>query len=513
MYYANFFGATFFKTLQTFDVIPLSIPLQKQFISIIITDKDLKEKRRFFYNSEFLNEIKEISFEINKNGFGVGEIVFSAKNVIEYQAEDIIFVKFGNFVVYKGFFANDYDSIERKITILPFSIRLQDWICNFDFTATFYKLIEIIETVITSTKDKTKILYNKSLIDLDNNEVFKFDFKNETIWSILDKIIALCNDRYWFVDENNYLNIKKIKKDKINKYFMLCDYNKKYSNIKIAFDYKKIKATQYKVYKKVDNSEVFVGLVGNDGNTQYPPLPITEKVRKIEDTYTINVENITDQTALKLAYAELKKQAKIKQSVNLKNVNLNYYIPQIDDYIYIEYPVIDNIIKNEYDFEKISGDIVFTTNEKNTNFKFYGEAYFTCDLILTFNKTNTYKTYIKIKNLGCYVIHIRVKNIMHTLYFNEEKELEFFEDVIEIRITLSGMPLNSLCAELDVIKTTYNNTYKTKKIVDNINQIKYTINERGVKSDFTCGDLLEEEGEELFNLKKKVRVIETINKI
>lgn len=350
----------------------------------------------FFYNIDFGLNIKLIEFEININGFGLGKIVLSEKTKISLIIEDIIEIYFNDKMIYKGFLAENYNETTRELIIYPFSKRLQERYYNGSFSNVTIK--EIIKTVLTSVKSYTAIEYNPGYIDTGFTNIITIEFKNEKIFEIIEKLTKMCQDRFWYIDDKNFLHIEKIENKKIKKYFMLFTDKKNYEDIKIENNLKKIDAAYYKVFKNTGSGNVtYIGNVGDNSN--YPPILLGE-IRRIEGIYNIN-DIVPNNVGLDLAYAELKRNIKKKQTINIKNINLNEYIPQINDYLYFEY------------IEKI--------------------------------ETN----------------NIPILN----------------------------------------------------KILDNVTNIKYNIKEDGINCDIQCGELKETEGEELYRLKKKIEILENINKI
>lgn len=399
IYFPNYVGMTGIGSLQYIELryIEASQLVNPYSVFIKLYFKEGTLKNVWYYNIDYGNNIEKIDFSLNKNGFGECIIKFSEKLNIDIQAEDYIEIYFGSSIVYKGFVVNDIDIMTKEVALLPFLKRLQEWYYFGDFQ---YKTIDnILQTVFTNLEQKTLIKYDSRFIDTGSNEVISITIENQTPFEVIEKLVKMLEDRYWYIDENNYLHVKKIKRDRIDKYMMLHTNNNNYQDIKVSFDYSNIEATEYKVYRNDDDGNaVLVGNVGNTGNIEYPPLQIVEKIRSIQAIYT-TPDVVNNDTAKKLAYAELKQKAKIKQSISIKNVNLKLYIPVIDDYIYFEY----------------------------------------------------YKT------------------------FSQYWIIDY--------------------------------------IIDNITQIKWKIVKNGVNCDFQCGDLIEEEGQELYRLKKKVRILETINNI
>ena len=400
----NYFGLNFFgalnKKIIKFKFYDKLENLNNILIYIYDKNRNLKKIITKFYENYNEFSINQIKFEINKTGCGQCIVEFSDAKFVNFsiEAEDIFEIYIDNKKLYVGFVLNDFDYTSKQVVLNGFVKQLDEFCFNGIFTNKTIK--QILSSIFSYLNNKIKIKYSDSLI-FDSGEVFTFEFKNEKIVDIVKKLTNLQNNCYFFVDNNNYLNIKKINKQNIQKYYPVFTEKIFFEDLDIKFDYSNIDATEYKVYKNnTDGVEIFVGNVGNEGNTQFPPLPIVNKIRKMEGIYTAS-EVVSDNLALRIAYEDLKNKAKIKQSLKVKNINLKEYLPSIDDYL----------------------------------------------------------------------------------------EFEFFEYFKNF------------------------NNYKVNRIVDNVTKINYLIYENGVKCDLSLGDLIEEEGEELYNLKKKIRILETINKI
>lgn len=503
-YYPSWSGSTFLGSWNTTEYKILDIiETNHSQIFIKIYDKNQNIKYLQYWNSE-TQWLEKIEWEINQNGFGVCEVYFTDKIDINIECEDILEIYFSEKIVYKGFAAADLEFYSKKITFFPAVKKLQDFIVNAVFTNKTISFI--LQTIITQFTNKTGIKWDNKFIDTGSVDPFSFEFTNETIFDIVEKLVNLLQDRYYFIDENNYLNIRKIETNKINKYFMLNTYNKNYSDIKIKFDYTNIEATQYKVYKKnASGSTVFVGRVGDEGNVNYPPLLITNKVRPIESAFEVT-EVCNDTTALQLAYATLKQKAKIKQNIAINNVNLNFYTPKIDDYLYLEYYTslkkitFDNIVRADSDITQIDKNTyhleVNGADEKTIVLPMEYENIF----LSVYNRNHTYYLTFRFFNQN----DERVFEIDDVMYDFEIA----VKNVKKIYILKYGLP-NYFSFDFKL----YGFKDYIKNIVDNVTKIKYTLQNNGITCDFECGSQLEAEGDELYRLKKKIRALETINAI
>jgi len=495
-YYANFGGITFLQSWNAIEYKIFEEKITKSYIFLKIYNKN-NELKLLYSNFSNNTEIEMISFEINKNGFGAGSIKFAIKpKSIEIENEDIVEIILDGQILYKGFINNDFDVISKEITLYPFLKRLQEWVYSGSFSNKTLKYIT--QSIITAMEQKTLIKYKDSFIDYGTDEPFSFEFKNETVFDILEKLVKLANNRYWNVDDNNYLHIREIKKNKIDKYFMLNTNLKLFSEINIRFDYSNIEATQYKVYKNnASGAETFVGEVGNSGNVQYPPLPVLEKLRAIQGVYTAS-EVISDSLALDIAYADLKNKAKFKQSINIKNNNLLYYKPKIDDYIYFEF------FLNE---KKESVGVTIDNTVNLVKIDEFNYQWWGLDNTYTWN-SGSGKYYLRIYDIppeGVYSA-LTLDGVDYIIESGaEERSFLFTNPSLRIRQLQNWEAGFSF--ELKKIKEDIGH------LVDNVVKIKYKINKDNIKCDFSCGDLIEEEGEEFYKLKKKVRILETINKI
>ncbi|NMB80801.1 MAG: hypothetical protein GYA14_03180, partial [Ignavibacteria bacterium] len=458
-----------------------------------------------------------IEFSLNKNWYGFATIKFSDKTPLLIEAEDIIYITFKDFVIYKGFVDTDYNAYEKEIKVYPFLKRLQEWHYSGSFTNTY--IFNILKTIINNMQDKTQIKWNDVFIDITTDDIpISITFENEKIYDIVDKLVKMLNDKYWYVDHANYLHIKKIKRNRVDKYFILNTYNKMFKDVKVRFDYSDIEATYYKVYHKnsITGDIEYIGSVGNSGNIVYPPLPILDKIREREGIYTASESIINPNTALSIAYADLKSKVKAKQSVVVEDVNLDYYMPKIDDYVCIEYLYSTYYDDNNYLFIQnaiFSGvDVVdygnyFCFIAKETDIYIELDAY---DYRWFEDSFNT--LYIKSFSDGFVgqIIFFDDEEIDINLNKDEEFLKRFNKKIKRVVIMGNGEVGEDFCY---ISLKIFADLQKFKYIIDNITQIKYKLNEKGLSCSFTTGDLIEEEGDELFKLRRKVEILENINRI
>ena len=523
-YKPNWLGVVFQGAINKADFIPLATKIVDPFCVLVkIYDKNNNLKYLFYANVDFSNQIEKFELEINKNGYGLGIVEFAEKTPIYVESEDIFVFYNNDKVIYKGFAATDLDTYKKEVYLYPFSKRLQEWHYSGSFSNKTIK--NILYTILTLFENKTNIHYNENNLQIDNTEVFTVTYENESLFDIINKLVEYLTDSYWFIDENNILNVKKIKKETINYFFMLNTDNRYYEKISLTFDYKSIEATEYKVYKKdsTTNKLIYINKVGNVGNSTYPPLQILEKTREIEGIFNSPEAVINDNTALSFAYANLKSKAKIKQNININNVNLFKYTPKIDDYIYFEYIRgynFDDYIRaatlSTQVYENFDSINKKTTIKAEININTQETLYIN---FIEYTKNDLSRSDIYIK-----ILHSDIENIKlyenTTLIYDKNVTLNeiinFSCDNLITKIEVTTKTTTNITKDsalFEFLIKIFANLIKVDFVVDNVTKIKYKLSENGLTCNFQCGDLLDEEGEELLKLKKKVKILENIAKI
>lgn len=269
--------------------------------------------------------ISKIKFELNKKICGAGTIEFAFLD-FPIDADDYIIIYYKDVLVYRAIIDQSIDPKGGKAKLLPYSQRLGEVLINNSFTG---KTIEsMLNSIITDTQDDTGIAWLSGFIDTGETTTYTKGYGGfATAKKAIDDLVKELDDRQWGVTEGNLLTVYQpgTSVDEV----LLHGDNPFYTDIEQNIDYSKIKATRYQVLKKkIGSGETEnIGQVGY--NEPYPPLDIEKLTRKKEKKFTADELIPSDSEALDFAYADLKANAVIPESIKLKNFKFDQLFPKI----------------------------------------------------------------------------------------------------------------------------------------------------------------------------------------
>jgi hypothetical protein len=267
--------------------------------------------------------IESIEFEMNERLCGAGKITLAYVD-FPIDADDYVIVSHNGIKRYRALVVNTADPKGGEIELMPFSIRFQELLYNGSFTTE--TVAEIFQTIVEDKFDDTGIVYNSVYIDTGSTEPVPIEYEYEACSKIFKDLMKRLDDRYWGVDVNNILHIYADNTE-IDQYLYQTD-NPIMTEIEVDKDYDDIKVTRYQVYKKSGTSgqTARVGQVGYGGS--YPILAIEKILRMKEDKIPVS-EVLSDAEALDYAYAKLQAETQIPLSINMSNLDLSRYYPQV----------------------------------------------------------------------------------------------------------------------------------------------------------------------------------------
>lgn len=515
----SFIGSLNFRTGIIVDT-EIVVPLLQTFFQIYGSDGGLK--KTWYYNQDSTTPAMDLKIEITKNGSGAGSLKLAFLD-FSINVEDEIRVLSGGSVIYKGFFENEVDVSEPVGKISPLSKRFKE--LTFTGSFTLESPQDILENVITTTASDTGISYNSSKVDFpDLLDPVTIDYQDIKIQDIINEMVDRGLNKYWGVDTDDEFFVKESNTTTPTQKIYLGE-NPRYGNIKVKIDYSKIRMTEAGVYAKRtktisgENVSVteYIGDVGTGGS--YPVLSIRDKVRKIRGKLTAPDILPDDTDVLNWAYGRLtEKEAIVRETVTLS------------DYDYINYPLtIGETIQVE-DQDKLT---ILNTNITNSVTNWTG---------VTLSTGRYDNNAVQIVSSGIY-------DYQYITQFYKQQKMGFFikgevDQQIRIAMSETPTPLTSEYTNIVINSTgvfsfyniSYTNSFRyivievitgNPIIIDEINTLCYHRTQHiqevssvtlqyqpeKIKATVKLGDLIEEESFETFELNRKIRILEAIDKI
>lgn len=529
LYQAMYFGVIYYNAvnLKKLIIIIPEVLINKYKTLLELHHKEGGLIKTWWYNQESENPLSKIKIALVKKGSGAGTIDFAYLD-IPIEAEDFFFVYFQGECIYKGFVNNDADISNPKISLEPYHKRFEELLYSHNFEDPTDQSV-ILQDIIETLEPDTGVHWNPSKVKLDAVEPLVVNYDLEFADKVLDEIIKYNQNKYWGVDIDNDFYVKEDELIKITKRLYNCDDAFFHEVDAKAADYSKIKATEYAVSQKQEDASgsVFIGFVGNDGNSEYPPLEIRNKIRKIQDKKDIT-EVLSSATALKFAYADLQQNAKPKASVQAKGINLEQYRPKIGDRVLAE----GNWEKLFIDINKCENTINWNNTTINTSgigknktncIRLFYPVYNNISYLDLLKNKQWYKQekigfWVKNTSDGERYIEVGFTNdlddISYTKIFCRLKNVwEWysikFEDSFQYIVfkNTDGMLENIYVDEIQMLCT------GKKQYIEPVSEISLSFTNDEISCGINLGDLSEEESDELFELRRKIRILEHINQI
>jgi hypothetical protein len=517
--FPNYVGAGYIgarsRRFVTFSV--QDIKVDKTPITFKILHKEGGLTKLWHYNSDYEVCFKQIKMELNAYGCGAASIEFAYLD-IPIEHDDIFEFWYDEKCIYKGFIENDIDFSNPKADVSPFTKRLKEILFTGTYTAGTNPLI-VLQDVIDSAENDSGIKWNAEKINLGSPNTLELkEYKSETSSSIIDDVVATCENRYWGVDTSNELYIAVQNTSVVTKCYFNTD-QALYKSITPKKDTSKIEATEYDVWKNISSVETSIGKVGNKDNTSYPQTNLSKIIRRKAAKLTVN-ENFSTVEGLDYAYAKLLSELKEVLTIEVKKVDYYRARPKVMDYIIIEDSYndsFDNIINEDTVFENINEiDGYYQLFYNNTTSKIYQAesnlSFFQAKKIGFFLKTNYAAEDITknppIISIGFAKINDNLDTISYTKigirqsgvweYYEIPYTSSFAYVIFKNTDSISNVYMKNL-----QILCTKKNQYKS-----NISKISITIDKLGLNCDFSCGRIVDEINDDLFALNKKIEIFE-----
>jgi len=492
--------------------------------------------------------LKNFKFELNKTGCGAGSIELAFID-FPVDADDYCEIYYNGTKIYRGIVDITPDIRGGLIEFIPQWRRLDELLYNGIFTT--QTAAQILQTVIEATDDNSLITWNGSsvYINTGSTDTYSVTYEYEKAKKVIDDTVSKLDDRYWGVTADNIFYVKEL--DSVLDADLFYSDNVAYSDIEFEIDYSGIKATRYKVLKKVSGSSstVLIGEVGYSSGT-YPPLPIEKLFRIKEDKITVS-EVLSDAEALDYAYSLLKSFQPI-ESITVNNINLLRYVPQIgklirvqdkeetqlttivncdsvlgwtnatlDSVDYVEgvgsvyfngtvsgdgmqynfpkqmrYLLVSKIgfmIKSAESGRKLSVKITYGTNYRDGGYSagIYSDNAYCENEIVSDETTETYTIN---------TIYIPSANVWHYV------EFDMTEPIVSIEFYFNTNPTTTTKVNVDRIQVM--RPYR-KQYQDNIIQINYDIGISGEKITMKLNSYDPKANDKLFDLENKINTLET----
>jgi len=265
-------------------------------------------------------------------GMGKAELNFAVLDV-PIISQDRVNMYYNSEKVYSGYVDKIPDLSGGKVSISPDSKKFETAVYNADYTSTNATYQQIIQDVLSDKQSQTDILYNASLIDIDDTTAKSIDYNYKSVKTLLNDIVDQLDDRYAGADANQFYFIKTLSTS--IKYYLYNSENPAFQDITVTEDDSKIKATRYQVYQKsTSGSETNrLGQVGYDSSTgDYPSLSIENRIGIKEKKYTAP-EGLNSSNALNFAYTKLKAETVIPTNIKIKGLDLRRIPVKIGDRI------------------------------------------------------------------------------------------------------------------------------------------------------------------------------------
>lgn len=518
----EFYGVFQYQTIPTPIVVVVITPYFTTLLELRTKEGGLK--KRWYYNQDTENPIESISIEQTEKGFGICSVVF-ANLMYPVEAEDIIRLFFGGNAVYEGIVDNDVDISVPKMTASPFWNRLNEVLYSGSFgTGTSVKVI--LQDVIEDTQADTGIIWNVDKVDVGiAPPLIAVDYSDETASDIIDKMVEMAGaSYYWGVDSDREFFVKRFVETGLPDYYFYATDEADFSKITIKEDYSKVEMTEAVVYKKseTDTNAVYIGSVGNSGNVDYPPIEISNKMRKKVGKITAS-EVLTDETALNWAYEYLKKQAAEVETVKLQDINLENYVPMIGNRILAE----DELKKTMF----VAVDCDSTTNWTNVSLE-TGQGLNGNSAIKLFNdgSNNSYYDfgraieYYKQERIGLYV-KAPVDTVLEVAFSNSltpdssefmmfavsDDSLYVYND-FEFKSEFQYIHFKYVAGDIYLDDIQVFCEHK-RQITTTIKKVSLKWETSGITCDIECGNIKNPETDLFNKMNRKIKILEAIASI
>ena len=327
----RYYGVEYFGVLQFYaiPVIQHSIVITPYFTTLIeLRSSSGGLKHQWYYTQDVDNPIQEISVEMTSKGCGICKVTFAELN-FPIEASDVIRVRFNGSIIYEGLVDNDVDISNPVLTASPLWKRFEELTFSGQFNAGT-QISNALQSVVSSLCTDSQINWNPAKINLisvpPNVQITYLDSKAS---DILQDLLTLAGEmHYWGVDTNRDFFVKRYDDTALPTFKFFAKDQADFESVKITEDYSKITMTQASIYKKVSGggTAVYVGSVGEYGNVTYPPLSISNKIRKKMGKVTAS-EYVTDTQALVWGYESLKHQLRKALTIEINNINIKSYMP------------------------------------------------------------------------------------------------------------------------------------------------------------------------------------------
>jgi hypothetical protein len=319
---------------ETIELTDLQSPVSSQYKwHVYIYSSDSGYKKDWYLGQENC-PINKIQFEINEKGCANAVIGFSEVDFI-INSNDEINVLYDGFLLYVGIIENVIDPKGGTLPCKPWRNRLENHLL-YDGSFSSKTDSEILQTIIQSVQDDSKVYWNAGLVDTGSTTTYSPDYEYKKIGSIIQDRVDGLDDRKWGVFVSKALEIYQ-PSTSLTKW-LLYSGMPDYTQISVKKNYSTIKVTRYQVFKKTGTGAVSrAGQVGYDAaGGDYPILTEFENNVGIkEDKYTVDTENVSDTEAKDLAYAALQAQT-VGLTIDVKNLDIDVYRPAIGDLVRIE---------------------------------------------------------------------------------------------------------------------------------------------------------------------------------
>lgn len=526
----HYYGIAFFGALNIKELVIVETEalLNKYKTLLELHHKEGGLIKTWWWNQESDNPVKKIKFQSTKIGSAAATINFAYLD-IPIQAEDYFLIYHKGKVRYKGFVTNDVDISSPTVKLKGKYQRFKELLYSQDFTE-YTDQKDIFKDVVESLEPDTGIHWNEEKIKLDDLESIiikiNLDFANDVIEDLLENN----QNKYAGVDIDDDFYIKEDELTKIDHYLYNCD-DAIYSEVDSDEDYDDV-VTEYAVSRKKtdeeseessdDSTTIFLGFVGNEGNTEYPPLSIRDKIRKIQDKIEVT-SVVTDATAKQFGYSKLKSVAKSKKSIKIKKVDIDECDPEIGERCLAESSFRKMFLDINKCISILGWENALVVNSLGRN-KTSCIQLFIIQSNLTYLDLGENKLWYKQEKIGFWI-----KNTGSIERYIEVGIATSLEDVTYTKLYCRlpdvwewySIPYTKEFRYI-VFKNTDTSPYDIyvddiqvlcvgkKQYIDVISKIDMTFQGSSIDCNLTLGDLSEEESDELFKLKRKIRILEAI---
>jgi hypothetical protein len=287
-------------------------------------------KRTFFYGLS--DCITSINFEENKRLMGSAEIEFAYLD-FPIDVMDRVEIFYKNTKLWEGIVSSRPDAKSGKITILPLSYLLDFRLINQNFSSQTLK--SMLQSIIESTEvAETGIDWDADQVTITDTNLYSMNFKTVTAKNAIEEILKKVNNVEWGVNKGRVFSVYGLSTATFDKIITNSE-NKWFTELKKKVSDRRVKATRGEVFGKSTNSgqSIYHGNVGFDsaGNT-YATLSIEKTLMRKDKKFTIG-STVSSSFALDLVYSDLQNQARLSTSVTLRNFRIDKFNPAIGNFI------------------------------------------------------------------------------------------------------------------------------------------------------------------------------------